>query len=368
MPFEAARAVDAAANLGLAERIGARIPGSLLDDDLGRESARRLAFLRLHGLVSARALCALLPELAGALVAARVPVALLKFAGLHAAGCLLPDSRSAGDLDLLIPEQDGQRAVEILGSHGFSAAPAGLSDHHHLPPLRDRQGRLVEVHTRLPGLRPPGRRRFAGFAALEAAGALRAAPGWPAGCHVLAPDFMAAHAVAHGLAQHGGADPYPLARLLADVIDVLPAGRLARGLAARDWLASDVPAERVEALLGLCDALAAGDLDGLDARPVQAALLAHVVATALDPDYRRALAVASLWRSLSDEPRWWRALKTAQALALPSRSQLAARYGLPGPRHVNARLWLAHARGLTLRLPGLARVFARVVSRRTTRT
>lgn len=363
MPFpggvDGPRAVDVAVGLALAERIGARVPSAVLEHDLGRDAARRLMLARLKGLVPARSLGELLPELVGALCGARIPVILLKFAGLQAGGHLLERSRVAGDLDLLIREADAGPARQLLVGRGFTAFEPTLADHHHLPTLQDRQGRPVELHTRLPGLRAPGARRFAGFAALAAAGALRAAPGLGPGCHVLQPDFMAAHAVAHGLVQHGGADVYPLTRLLADLADLLPPGRRRRGIAAREWIAADVPPARLEAVLGLCDALELGDLDGLAARPAEAALLRHVVASALDPAYRRALAVGSLWRPLSDEPRWWRVLKSVQALALPTSTQLAARYGLPGSRHVGTRLRLRHALGLVRRLPELARAAAR---------
>jgi len=352
------RAAALAGDLGLVERIGARVPSSLLVTELGSDVARQLALSRLQVLARVRGLCDLIPELASAAAAAAIPIVLLKFAALHAGGYLAEGSRAASDIDILLPERDVERAAEILTSRGFFAAEAAMADHHHWPPLHDRQGRVVELHTRLPGLREPGGRRFAGFEALEAAGGLQPAPGLDSGCQLLRPDLMAAHAIAHGLAQHGGADVYPVTRALGDVIDVLPGERRRRGIGAAEWIAADVPSSELDAVLGLCDALEKGDLDGLDARRetrTEGALLHHVLASSLDPDYRRSLAVDHLFHSLSDEPRWWRFLKRVQCLALPTKAQLAARLGLPSARLVTLRLRLAHAIALVRRLPWLAR-------------
>jgi hypothetical protein len=361
------RAVALVADLGLVERIGARVPSPLLVDELGGELARQLALSRLQVLARVRRLCDLIPELASAAAAAAIPIVLLKFAALHAGGYLAEGSRAAADIDILLPPGDVGRATEILTGRGFFAAEATLADHHHSPPLRDHQGRTVELHTRLPGLRPPRGRRFAGFEALEAAGALRPAPGLGGGCHLLRPELLAAHAVAHGLAQHGGADVYPVSRVLADVIDVLPGERRKRGMRAVEWIAADVSSSALEAVLGLCDALEKGDLDDLDggreAGP-QRALLQHVLASALDADYRRSVAVGHLFHSLSDEPRSWRFLKTVQCLVAPSKAQLAARLGLPAARTVTPRLRLAHAVALAGRLPRLARAALRLAGRR----
>ncbi len=352
------RAAALAADLGLVERIVERVSPSRLVAELGPELARQLALSRLQAMARVRGLCDLLPELASATAAAAIPVVLLKFAALHAGGYLAEGSRAAGDVDVLVPDRDAPRAAQALIERGFFASEAKLSDHHHWPPLHDRQGRVVELHTRLPGLRPPGESRFAGFEALQRAGGLVPAPGLGPGCQLLRRDLLAAHLIAHGFAQHGGADAYPVTRALADVIDLLPGERRTTGIgAAAEWIADDVPASELDAVLGLCDALERGDPDGLDARrdTPEGALFQHVLASSLDPGYRRSLAVGQLLHSLSDEPRWWRFVKTVQCLAWPTRAQLAARLGLPSARVVTLRLRLAHARALAGRLPGLAR-------------
>ncbi len=363
---DGSQAAALAGDLGLVERIGARVPSSLVVAELGREAARQLALSRLQVLAGVRGLCDLIRELASLAEQAAIPIVLLKFAALHAGGYLSDGSRAAGDIDLLVRERDAARAARMLTDRGFFAAATGLADHHHLPPFRDREGRVVEIHTRLPGLRAPGERRFVGLEALEAAGGLEPAPGLGPGCQLLRRDLLAAHAITHGFAQHGGADVYPVTRALVDVIDVLPGPRRAMGSGLAAWIAADVPSIELEAVLGLCDALEQGDLAGLaDRRETrEGVLLRHVLASALDPGYRRSLAVDHLFHSLSDEPRWWRLLKTVQCLAWPTRAQLAARLGLSSAQPIDLRLRRAHAVALARRLPQLARTALRVVWRR----
>lgn len=368
-PVDGRRVAELAGDLRLVERIGARVPSSLLVAELGAAVARDLALSRLQVLAGVRGLCELIPELASAAAAAALPIVLLKFAALYAGGYLAEGSRAAADIDILLPEREAPLAAELLTGRGFFAVETTATDHHHLPPLRDRLGRVVELHTRLPGLREPGASRFAGFEALERAGGLVPAPGLGRGCSLLRSDLMAAHAVAHGLAQHGGADVYPLTRVLADLIDVLPGDRRTRGIGAAEWITADVSRSQLEAVLGLCDALERGDMEALAAPPEtrpESALLHEVLASALDPDYRRARALGSLFRPLSDEPRWWKSLKMVRSLALPTKAQLAVHLGLPSARLVNRRLRLAHAVALARRLPQHARAALRVAWRRVT--
>jgi len=87
-PLDGGRAADLASDLRLIERIGARVPSSLLVAELGREAARRLALSRLQGLARVEGLCELVPELVALAAEAGMPIVLLKFAGLRAGGYL----------------------------------------------------------------------------------------------------------------------------------------------------------------------------------------------------------------------------------------------------------------------------------------
>jgi Uncharacterised nucleotidyltransferase len=133
------RALAAAGDLGLVERIGARVPAPVLASELGRDVARQLALSRLQALAGVRGLCELIPELASTAATASIPIVLLKFAALHAGGYLAEGSRAAGDIDVLVPERDAARAAELLVGRGFLAASTAMADHHHLPPLHDRR-------------------------------------------------------------------------------------------------------------------------------------------------------------------------------------------------------------------------------------
>lgn len=323
----------------------------------------------MQALADVRRLCDLIPELAELAAAAALPIVLLKFAALHAGGYLVEGSRGAADVDVLLREGDAQRAAALLAERGFSAVPTTATDHHHLPPLRDREGGVVELHVSLPGIRQPGTRRFARFDTLERAGLLVPAPDRGPGCYLPRADILVAHAVVHGLAQHRGADVYPISRALADVMDVLPAGRRTREAAAWDWIAADVSPSQLEAVLGLCDALERGDMEPLaapsDTRP-EAALLHHVLASAIDPDYRRARALGSVLRPLTDEPRWWKSLKMVRSLALPTKAQLAVHLGIPNVRLVTGRLRVAHAVAVARRVPGHAKAALHLAWRRVT--
>jgi len=355
--------------LGLVERIGARVPASRLVSEVGPEAARQLAASRLWVLAGVRELCSLIPALAETAASASVPIVLLKFAALHVGGYLAEGSRAAGDVDVLVREGDAERLAGVLIARGFWTAQATSADHHR-PPLRDGLGRVVELHTRLPGLRRPGGRRFCGFDELASAGALDPAPGLAEGCHLLRRDPLAAHAIAHGLAHHGGADAYPLMRMLADVIDILGDDCRGRGARAREWLDDDVRPADLESALALGDALRAGRLDDLLAAPAsqgEGALLRHVLASALDADYRASLVVRHFVHPLTDERRWRKLWTMVRYSVFPSDAQLAARFGLPSTHPIDRRLRLAHARRLPRRLVELARSAVRVARRRMSR-
>jgi len=361
--IDPARATELATDLGLVERIGARAPADLLVAELGREAARQLTAARLRAVAGVGALAELVAELAAMAASSSIPIVPLKFAGLHAGGHLLLGSRGAGDVDVLVREQDAERAAWLLGARGFQ--PVGMTAaEHHLPPWQDGRGRMVELHTRLPGLRVPGHARFCGFEDLESAGGLRPAPGFGDACHLLRPHPMVAHLVAHGLAHHGGADDYPVARMLADVIDVLAGDCRTLGAGAREWLDDHVGG--LEAVLGLCDRLKAGDLDGLaaGAAPPEAGLLRHVLAGSLDADYRSRLVVGHLLHPLTDRGRWRKVMRMVRYSVFPSDADLAARFGLPSARLVDRRLRLVHARRLPGRMLELARAALHSARRR----
>jgi hypothetical protein len=188
------------------------------------------------------------------------------------------------------------------------------------------------------GVRVPPGRKSATVQDLAAARLLVPAPGFPDGVSVPAPEVLAAHVLVHGVAQHGLAPhAYPGFRLLADLHDLGFGGPGGGELAQRagTLVARDVPWTEVEAVRDLCRSLAAGELAPLAGDPRgsgQAALLHHLLAGALDPNYRRSLRFAALTRPLTDRPPLVGALRALYGALVPGRVELEALYGRRGGR------------------------------------
>ncbi len=229
---------------------------------------------------------------------------LLKYAALRASGALVAGGRLASDVDLLVAAERAAELQEVLLGRGFTTA--GLSGYEHQLPLvsHPRLG-AVEVHLHLPGLRPPGGGGFARLEDLEAAGALCAvapAPGaglaGAGGLSVPTRPLLAAHALAHGLLQHGWAPAaYPPFRMVSDLVDLglgAPEGD-ALLAAALPWLAAELDPDEAWAARELCSRLAGGAwaATGGEAEPAER-LVAHFLAGALDPLYRRSLGLRRL--------------------------------------------------------------------------
>ncbi len=337
-PLDGAEAGRVALALDLAARIGARLTLQRLADELGRAPALRLFATHARQAARSLALVALARELAEVAQAVRAPVSFLKSAALALRGLAPPETRPAGDLDVLVPEDRAGSLADALCRRGFHPAdvPAGA---HQLTPLVDEQGLVVEIHRFLPGLRVPGSsagQAGASFEALESAGALAPLAGLPGRASTPALPLLAAHAVAHGLVQSGYAPHvYSLTRLLADAVDLgLPSDD---DLATRafPWIEGTVTRCEYQGLLALVRRLAAGDQAVFDEAAqgqatAEAVLLRHVVAGALDPDYRRALRARAALRGAGHGPRALaRAIRRALVL---SEAQIDAIYGRPaGP-------------------------------------
>jgi hypothetical protein len=224
-----------------------------------------------------------------------VPIVLLKFAALRASGRVADGWRGAGDVDVLVASDHSRALAEALGKLGLR--DAGFpGEAHQLPQLRDADGRAVEVHVHLPGLRLRPGGSMATVDALAAAGPLQRVD-LPGDCSVPLPHVMAAHAVVHGIAQHGFAPGgYPAFRVVGDLIALgahEDGGAIAR--AALPLVADEVAPDEMAAAVALATRLARADaaLFGDVASP-EAVLLRHFVAGILDEDYRRSLRLHGL--------------------------------------------------------------------------
>jgi hypothetical protein len=327
---------DLAARVALSCRIGSRQPREALAAELGEAEAARFHRDRMAAAAVGLRLRALAAEVAEAAAERSLPLTFLKHMALEAHGYLSAGSRMAADVDVLAPSGRAAELHAALAARGFrsSALPAM---EHQLPALAGPTG-AVDVHRVMLGVRLPPRRRSATAEDLRAAGLAVPVPGFPGEALVPAPEVLAAHALVHGLAQHGLA-PHAYAgfRLLADLIDLGFAGPRGEDLAERAGrlIERAVPRHEVAISRALCRDLAAGDLGALGADPRrsgEAALLHHLLAGALDPAYGRSLRFRDLARPLSDRSRLGGAIAAVGRALVPSHAELAALYGAGGGR------------------------------------
>jgi len=306
-----------AQRLDLAPRIAFRSPSETLARELG-EAGPLIAARGLAALGADRQL-ALARDVAVLARTCGLPLALLKGAALHATGVVPAGSRWTADLDVLVPADAVAGFDAALRGAGFRSELGAVGSEHQTAPLHRGEGEIVEIHRFLPGVAAPGSRRFATHDVLAKAGMLIELPGWPTPVSVPAPVILAAHALVHGLAQHGFAPrAYPLTRMLADLVDLGAAGPEGEALMAEAhaWTERHVTAEEVRAVLDLVRALVAGRLE---ASP----LLSHVLAGLLDEDYVASLKLRALGSGPSQHSQAFAVGRDAWHALFPGTAQLA---------------------------------------------
>lgn len=323
---EPAGALAAARRFEVSPRVAARQGRARLAAELGAEAAGELQRDLTRAAAQGLRLEALLREIAAVAAEREIPLVLLKFAALSAAGTLAAGARTACDLDVLVPPQRAGELQEALVARGFR--PSGLPDsEHQLPALVHPAGGVLEVHRLMLGVRPDVG-ASATVASLEKAGLLEPAPDLP-DCFLPAQEAQMAHALVHGIGQHGfWPDSYPLLRTLADLID-LGFHQEAAPLAERAvrLVARDVAPEEAAAVRDLCRALAAGD-DLIEGEPASV-LLRHILAGRLDADYAASLRLSLFREQPSDRSPVVRRVRTALSAVFLTRAQIDAIYGRP---------------------------------------
>jgi hypothetical protein len=201
----------------------------------------------------------------------------------------------------------------------------------------------VEIHTALRFVDVRGDRTSAGAEAIRGAGLCEPLAGLPGDCRAPVEDLLAAHALAHGIAQHGvSPGAYPLMRMVADLVDLgLDAAAVDRFLPGPyRWISRVVAESELRAAFSLAGALAAGDqrLFG-EAESLAGArtMLRHVVAGAIDDTYRRSLRFGGFWTTPSDKPFVHRLYRSV----VLTRGQVDVIYGPPTSRwgYLGRRLW-----------------------------
>jgi hypothetical protein len=346
----AAPAVEAQPVLALCRRfelscrVAARQGRARLAAELGAAAADGFARDQAAAAGAGLRIVALAERVAAAAAPLGVRPVFLKLAALELGGHLAPGSREGCDLDVLVPAGRAAELQQALVDAGFRASPMPRYE-HQLAALESADG-VVELHRMLLGVRVAGK-RSATAEDLDREGLLQALPALAGhAAAVPLPAVAAAHALVHGIAQHGWTPhAYSLLKMVADLVDLGFAGsdgpQLA-GLAAR-WIARDVAAEEVEAARRLCAGLATGAAGGASeagddlaewetSRAPEAVLLRHALAGRLDPGYEKSLRLALFRRVPSDAPEALRLARAVAGTVWLSRAQVDALYGPPRRR------------------------------------
>jgi hypothetical protein len=318
-------AVDLSRRLDLGSRIGARRAASGLGAEVG---AHADALARAAHLVVASSLRyeGTLRQVAALASGLGVSVVVLKGFALSLLGVGPAGARAFGDLDLLVPVG---RVVELrsaLVAAGWAHSPLPASEHQEAPLTHPALG-MIELHRVVPGVRPPGSRRSFDAETLLGAGLATPLAGFDGAVHAPSRAILVAHALEHGLVQHGWAPgSYPLFRMLADLQDLSADRSLLREAGA---FLRDLDDGDLAAIGDLVDALAAGTAFELPPGPARA-LFHHILAGTLDPSY--ALALKSDPRSMytpTDLPYLPGVLLWIWKSVVISRVQVDAIYGPP---------------------------------------
>lgn len=317
------RAVALADALGLSARIGARHQRGL--DEFGPVALETFRKRMWRAAAAGISLEALAEEVARTAAGRGIPIALLKRAALVACGVTLAEGRPACDVDVLVPARRARELQDALVAGGLEPSPLDSSE-HHLPSLTDRRRGGVELHTVAWGVRAPGAARFAAWEDLEATGCLVPLDD---SRDVFVPTraFLVAHALVHGVVQHGNAPrSYTLMNVVADLLDLGFVGEAGSRLAdeARPFLAGVLAEEEVGSVLRVCGRLGDGTFRISEEADddLGPAFLRHVVAAAIDERYRKALKLRQLRPRLASESL----LARLSSTLFPEPARLAALY------------------------------------------
>jgi len=336
-----------ARRLGLAPRIASRLGRERLCRELGEDGAEDFLRDRLRAAAGDLSWGVVARDLALAAAEGDQPVIFLKYLALRFAGVIAGDERTAADCDILLAPEAGWRFAERLEARGFTLAATRAME-HQLPPLYHPSGAPVEIHRTVLGVRPRGNRHSATSDDLMTAGLLERIDELPGPCFRPCRDLLAAHALVHGLAQHGWAPhAYPALRTVADLLDLGLGGEEGDEIAGRllPWVVRAVSAGEVGATRDLCRRLAAGELSPLSEGPEDSgagALLHHLLAGVLDREYRSSLRFPMLLRPLTDLPRPLGALLSVGRALVPGRTEMEILYREKGdapPRGRRSRWW-----------------------------
>jgi putative nucleotidyltransferase-like protein len=343
-PVDPQAALAMARRFEVSARIMARQGRQRLAGELGAEAAAGFGRDRVAAAAVGLRLMAAARRAASAAAALGVPVVFLKFVALEGAGILAAGSRDACDVDALVPEDRAGELWRALVAAGWRAS--GLPEaEHQLPALADPEGGVIEIHRLVLGVRLDGG-ASAGFEALDRRGLLVPLPGFPGRCAAPAREVQAAHVLVHGLGQHGyWPSSYSLLRMVADLMDLGIDLETEFG-----WVAKDVSPAEAGAVRALCARLAAGEDPAAGWDGPEEALLRHVLAGRLVPEYETALRLGLFRAQPSDRSRPVQLARTVLGAVLLTDAQIDSLYGRPRTRLGYLGRRLARPFDLLLRL------------------
>lgn len=320
-----ARALEFALRLDLAARIGAFTPLGTLKAELG-PAADELTKIFRYAVASGLRHEATLQVVASLAKSREIPLVILKGSALSFLGISAPGARRFSDLDILVPVDRILELRSVVVDAGWTLSRRSGSEHQEAPLTHPKLG-MIELHRFVPGVRPPGSRRSHDARTLFEAGLTSEVGRFGGAVHAPARPILAAHALAHGLVQHGYAPgSYPLLRFVADLQDLRADPDLLRdaGLLLRDFDSADLDA--IASLLAALESGAAFDLPDGPPR----SLLNHLLAGVFDAGYAlRLKAHLRSFRSPSNMPPAVAALKSIYRSIVLSRVQVDIIYGPP---------------------------------------
>lgn len=322
--------------MALSARIASRWPSEQLEKILDADAAEACRMdLRSTAVAEIRAE-AIVQTIAAAAHSLNMPVVFLKGAAMVVEELIPSGSRGLVDVDVLAPEGREHELQDRLRKDGCVEPKDLPSGEHQLQALGHPLGLAVEVHLCLRGVRSPNGESMT-LGDLRRNSSISPIRGLPDEAFVPSADLLLAHALVHGLAQHGlNPKSYPMLRFVADMIDLDLVGSLANGGSQRwrPWIAKDVSLAEIEALGDLCRRLQHGD----DPRAVwtghdgAALMLRHLVLGTLDAEYRDSLRLRSLASVLPSRGRAATLVRTVWSATFLTRGQIEAAYGKPSSR------------------------------------
>ena len=124
--FSRDRAAELTVTHDLAPRIAARIAIERLQRELGQEGALELAKRQLVAEALGERLVDVAREIAATLESLGVPLVLLKFVALRLLGHVAPGTRTASDLDVLVPASSAPAVRRALLASGCRDAARSM--------------------------------------------------------------------------------------------------------------------------------------------------------------------------------------------------------------------------------------------------